>query len=27
VTKDNVSQGWKDSLNRDAPQSVLDAAK
>ncbi|WP_296747108.1 substrate-binding domain-containing protein [Mesorhizobium sp.] len=27
VTKENVSQGWKDSLNRDAPQSVLDAAK
>ncbi|WP_037154467.1 substrate-binding domain-containing protein [Rhizobium freirei] len=27
VTKANVSQGWKDSLNRDAPQSVLDAAK
>jgi ribose transport system substrate-binding protein len=25
VTKDNVSQGWMDSLNRDAPQSVLDA--
>ena len=27
VTKENISQGWKDSLNRDAPQSVLDAAK
>lgn len=27
VTKDNVAQGWKDSLNRNAPQSVLDAAK
>lgn len=27
VTKENVAQGWKDSLNRDAPQSVLDAAK
>jgi ribose transport system substrate-binding protein len=27
VTKANVAQGWKDSLNRDAPQSVLDAAK
>ncbi|UVK51599.1 substrate-binding domain-containing protein [Mesorhizobium sp. AR02] len=27
VTKDNVGQGWKDSLNRDAPQAVLDAAK
>lgn len=27
VTKDNVSDGWKQSLNRDAPQSVLDAAK
>lgn len=27
VTKDNVAQGWKDSLNREAPKSVLDAAK
>jgi ribose transport system substrate-binding protein len=27
VTKDNVAQGWKDSLNREAPQPVLDAAK
>ena len=27
VTKENVSQGWMDSLNRDAPQSVLDANK
>jgi ribose transport system substrate-binding protein len=27
VTKENVAKGWKDSLNRDAPQSVLDAAK
>jgi ribose transport system substrate-binding protein len=27
VTKANVSDGWKESLNRDAPQSVLDAAK
>ncbi|WP_210270431.1 substrate-binding domain-containing protein [Ensifer oleiphilus] len=27
VTKENVSDGWKQSLNRDAPQSVLDAAK
>ncbi|MDR3485683.1 MAG: substrate-binding domain-containing protein [Bradyrhizobium sp.] len=27
VTKENISQGWKDSLNRDAPKSVLDAAK
>jgi ribose transport system substrate-binding protein len=27
VTKENVAQGWKDSLNREAPQSVLDAAK
>jgi ribose transport system substrate-binding protein len=27
VTKDNIAEGWKDSLNRDAPQSVLDAAK
>lgn len=27
VTKDNVADGYKQSLNRDAPQSVLDAAK
>ena len=27
VTKENVAQGWRDSLNRDAPQSVLDAAR
>lgn len=27
VTKDNVSEGWKESLNRDAPKSVLDAGK
>lgn len=27
VTRETVSQGWKDSLNREAPQSVLDAAK
>ncbi|MER9688936.1 substrate-binding domain-containing protein [Mesorhizobium sp. M0139] len=27
VTKENVAQGWKDSLNRDAPQPVLDAFK
>lgn len=27
VTKDNVAEGWKESLNRAAPQSVLDAAK
>ncbi len=27
VTKENVADGWKQSLNRDAPQSVLDAAK
>lgn len=27
VTKENISQGWQDSLHRDAPQSVLDAAK
>ncbi len=27
VTKDNVAEGWKESLNRDAPKSVLDAAK
>lgn len=27
VTKENVVEGWKQSLNRDAPQSVLDAAR
>ncbi len=27
VTKDNVAQGWQDSLHRDAPKSVLNAAK
>ena len=27
VTKETVSDGWKNSLNRDAPQSILDAAK
>ncbi len=27
VTKADVAEGWKQSLNRDAPQSVLDAAK
>ena len=27
VTKANVAEGWKESLNRDAPKSVLDAAK
>ncbi|HEV2502889.1 MAG TPA: substrate-binding domain-containing protein [Mesorhizobium sp.] len=27
VTKENVADGWKQSLNRDAPKSVLDAAK
>ena len=27
VTKESVAQGWQDSLNRSAPQSVLDAAK
>ena len=27
VTKENVEQGWKDSLDREPPQSVLDAAK
>ena len=27
VTKDNVAQGWQDSLHRNAPQSVLDALK
>lgn len=25
VTKDNVAEGWKKSLHKDAPQSVLDA--
>jgi len=27
VTKATVKEGWKESLNRDAPQSVLDAVK
>ncbi len=27
VTKENVAEGWQESLNRAAPQSVLDAAK
>ena len=27
VTKATVTEGWQDSLHRDAPQSVLDAAK
>ncbi len=27
VTKANVAEGWKDSLHRDAPKSVLDALK
>ena len=27
ITKANVAEGWKESLNRDAPKSVLDAAK
>jgi ribose transport system substrate-binding protein len=27
VTTENVAEGWKESLHRDAPQSVLDAAK
>ena len=27
VTKDTMAQGWQDSLNRDAPQSVLDAGE
>ncbi|WP_054309204.1 substrate-binding domain-containing protein [Mesorhizobium sp. 1M-11] len=27
VTKENVADGWKESLNRDAPKTVLDAAK
>lgn len=26
ITKDNVADGWKQSLNRDAPASVLEAA-
>lgn len=27
VTRDTVAQGWKDSLNREAPKSILDAIK
>jgi ribose transport system substrate-binding protein len=27
VTKANVAEGWQESLHRDAPKSVLDAAK
>lgn len=27
VTKANVKDGWKESLNRDAPQSILDVVK
>jgi ribose transport system substrate-binding protein len=27
VTKSNVAAGWRESLHRDAPQSVIDAAK
>jgi len=27
VTKANVAQGWQESLHRDAPKTVLDAAK
>ena len=27
VTKDNVVEGWKTSLNREPPQSILDALK
>jgi ribose transport system substrate-binding protein len=27
VTKGNVGEGWRESLHRDAPKSVLDAAK
>lgn len=27
VTKDNVKEGWQESLHRDAPQSILDALK
>jgi ribose transport system substrate-binding protein len=27
VTKANVAEGWQESLHRDAPKTVLDAAK
>ena len=27
VTRENIKDGWFKSLHRDAPQSVLDAAK
>ncbi len=27
ITKSNVAQGWEESLHREAPKSVLDAAK
>ena len=27
VMKDNVAQGYQDSLHRDPPQSVIDASK
>lgn len=27
VTKDNVAQGWQDSLHRDAPKSILESMK
>jgi ribose transport system substrate-binding protein len=27
VTKDNIAQGWQESLHRDAPKSILDALK
>jgi len=27
VTKSNVAEGWRESLHRDAPQSILDALK
>jgi ribose transport system substrate-binding protein len=27
VTKANVAEGWHESLHRDAPKTVLDAAK
>ncbi len=27
VTADTVAEGWQQSLRRDAPQSVLDAAQ
>jgi ribose transport system substrate-binding protein len=27
VTKDNIAQGWRESLHRDPPKSILDAIK